>query len=398
MSEAAEADIRKVLEQYLEICESPENQRNARYWANAGKPWLIERWRGVSATKTGAFTMALDIAGYSTVLDIPCPSYYETAESQLYGQMRYHLWEAEYLRCNRFFDTTAFASIGGTWESSLFGANTIFPEGQAPWPDMKNPLLKDRDLSVLRTIGLKPSGLASRMHQFYERMSELTDGLGIRAMYPTLLHGPFAVATQLRQTTHLLMDILDAPQFVHDLMRRITDGLKAHAQQRAEYLGEDVAPAKLFNDEIATPMLSRAMYEDFILPYELELADFHKTVTYWHSCGVTDDFYESIATIPNLEMMHVGPWSSIEKAVGVFGKKGIALDICVNPTKDVYDRTPDEMRAKLQSIKASCDGKVRYAVRADGFQIARSVEHDLKKIRQWNDAAIEVFGTVDRKR
>ena len=56
------------------------------------------------------------------------------------------------------------------------------------------------------------------------------------------------------------------------------------------------------------------------------------------------------------------------------------------------------MRAKLQSIKAACDGKVRYAVRADGFQIVRSVEHDLKKIRQWNDAAIEVFGTIDGKR
>ena len=398
MSEATEADIRKVLDQYLEICESPENQRNAQYWTNAGEPWLVERWRGVSATKTGAFTMALDIAGYSTVLDIPCPSYYETAESQLYGQMRYHLWEAEYLRCNRFFDTTAFASLGATWESSLFGANTIFPDGQAPWADIKNPLLKDRDLSVLRTVDLKSAGLASRMHQFYERMSELTDGLGIRVMYPTLLRGPFSVATQLRETSRLLMDILDAPRFVHDLMRRITDGLKVHAQQRAEYLGEDVAPAKLFNDEIAMPMLSRTMYEDFILPYEVELAEFHKTVTYWHSCGVTDDFYESIATIPNLEMMHVSPWSSVEKAVDVFGKANIALDICVNPTKDVYDSTPDEMRAKLQSIKAACDGKVRYAVRADGFQIVRSVEHDLKKIRQWNDAAIEVFGTIDGKR
>jgi uroporphyrinogen-III decarboxylase len=395
MSEVTEKDIRTVLEQYLRICESPENQRNARYWTNAGEPWLIERWRGVPATKSGAFTMALDIAGYSTVLDIPCPAYYETAEAQLYGQMRYHLWEAEHFRCNRFFDTTAFASLGAVWEASLFGANTIFPDAQAPWVDMQNPLLKDRDLSVLRTVGLRSAALAARMHQFYERMRELTEGSGIRAMYPTFLRGPYSVATQLRETTSLLMDILDAPQFVHDLMRRITDGLMVHAHERAEYLGEEVAPAKLYNDEIGTPMLSNAMYEDFILPYEIELAEFHKTVTYWHSCGVTDDFYESVATIPNLRMMHVGPWSSVEKAADVFGKADIALDICVNPTKDVYDRTPDEMRAKLQAIKAACDGKVRYAVRADGFQIANTIERDLEKIRQWNDAAIEVFGTVE---
>ncbi|MBN2295554.1 MAG: hypothetical protein JXM70_24200 [Pirellulales bacterium] len=394
MSTIKEADIRTVLDKYLRICESPENQANARYWRNAGEPWLIERWRGVSATNSGAFTMALDIAGYSTVVDIPCPAYYETAEAQLYGQMRYHLWEAENLRCNRFFDKTAFASLGAVWAASLFGAGTIFPKGQAPWVDMKNALLKDRDLSVLRKIGLKSAEMGARMHQFYERMCELTEDSSIQAMYPTLLRGPYSVATQLRETTSLLMDMIDAPQFVHDLMRRITDGLMAHAQERADFLDEPVAPAKLFNDEIGTPMLSPAMYEEFILPYELELAEFHKTVTYWHSCGVTDDFYESVATIPNLQMMHVGPWSNVEKAAEVFGKADIALDICVNPTEDVYDRTPEEMRAKLSSIKSACDGKVRYAVRADGFQIARTIEEDLAKVREWNDAAIEVFDTV----
>ena len=40
------------------------------------------------------------------------------------------------------------------------------------------------------------------------------------------------------------------------------------------------------------------------------------------------------------------------------------------------------------------EGKVRYAVRADGFQIAHGVAADLAQIRAWNEAAIEVFGTV----
>ena len=150
----------------------------------------------------------------------------------------------------------------------------------------------------------------------------------------------------------------------------------------------------MFNDEIYTPMLSHGMYEEFILPYELELAEFHGRVTYWHSCGVTDDFYESISTIPNLEMMHVGPWSDVARAAEVFGRCDVALDICVNATEDVYDRTPEEMRRKLRQIRDACEGRVRYAVRADGFQIVRGVEADLAKIRQWNDAAIDVFGSA----
>ena len=151
MSEITKAQIDRVLQQYVEICNSAENQRNRQFWTNAGQPWLIERWRGVSARRTGApFTMALDIAGYSTVVGIACPAYYESAEAQLYGQMRYALWEAANLRCNRFFDNTAFVSFGAALDASLFGATILFPPGQAPWVDMQHPLLKDRDLSALQ--------------------------------------------------------------------------------------------------------------------------------------------------------------------------------------------------------------------------------------------------------
>jgi hypothetical protein len=175
-------------------------------------------------------------------------------------------------------------------------------------------------------------------------------------------------------------------------MRRITDGLKRHAQLRAAFTGEPIAPGKLFNDEIATPMISDALYEEFILPYELELATFHGRLHYWHSCGITQDFYKNIRTLPGLEMMHIGPWSDLAKAVEVFSPTDIALDICLSATGDVYDRTAAEMRQKLQGIKDTCEGKVKYAVRADGFQISRTVEVDLAKIGLWNTVAAEFFG------
>lgn len=394
MTEITPSQIGEAIQQYLEVGDSRENQQHRRYWANAGEPWLIERWRGISACRTGApFTMALDIAGYSAVVGIPCPAYYETPEAQLHGQLRYAVWEATNLHCHRFFDRTVFVSFGAALDASLFGASILFPPGQAPWVDMQHPLLTDRDLSPLQRFSLTSGGLAPRAHRFYERMLELTEGTSVRVMYPTLLRGPFSVATQLRETTHLLIDMLEAPEFVHALMRRITDGLQEHARQRAAYLGEPVAPAKLFNDEVGAPMLSPALYDEFVLPYELELAAFHGEVTYWHSCAVTDGFFESVRNLPRLRMMHVGPWSDVAKAAAIFGPTEIALDICVNATEDVYDRTPEEMRGKLRRIRQACEGKVRYAVRADGFQIAHTVEHDLAKIRQWNEAAIEVFGT-----
>lgn len=388
-------NIRKLLEQYLAICNCDANRRNAEYWSNAGDPWLIERWRGISSRKTAApFTMALDIAGYSTVLGIDCQAYYADAAAQLHEQLRYHLWEFENLKCNRFFDKTVFVSFGACYAASLFGSQIEFPPGQAPWVNLKKPLIKDRsDLDRMKTIELDKNGLGPRAHEFYQRMCDITEGSDVTVMYPVILRGPFSIATQLRETTNLLMDMMEAPAFVHDLMRRITDGLKRHAQFRAEFINGPIAPTKIFNDEIGMPMVSRALYEEFILPYELELAQFHGRVHYWHSCGRSEEFYEPISTIPGLEMMHIGPWSDVAQAAEVFGKTDIALDICISATGDVYDRTPDEMRQKLQSIKNACEGKVKYAVRADGFQILRSVAEDLASIRTWNEAAMDVFGS-----
>ena len=99
MAKVVKSDIEGVLEKYLALCNSAENKLNAEYWTNSGTPWLNERWRGISAKKTGApFTMALDIAGYSQVLGFNCLDYYGDPDVHLYEQMRYHLWEAEHLR------------------------------------------------------------------------------------------------------------------------------------------------------------------------------------------------------------------------------------------------------------------------------------------------------------
>ena len=150
--------IARLLEQYLAICDSSENRRNAAYWTNAGEPWLIERWRGISARRKHApFTMAMDIAGYSTILDIDCPAYYSDPDVQLHEQLRYHLWEARHLKCHRFFDKTAFVSFGAAFFASLFGATVVFPAGQAPWVDLQHPVIVERgDLGKLPSPSLPP--------------------------------------------------------------------------------------------------------------------------------------------------------------------------------------------------------------------------------------------------
>lgn len=138
-------NVSQLLEQYLNIVNSEENQRNKAYWLNAEEPYLAERWRGISSRKTNTpFTMAMDISGYSKMLDIDCFRYYTDAEEQLRHQLRYAIWEFRNLRCHRYFENTVFISFGSVFEASMFGAEIFYLHDQAPWVDERNHLLDDK--------------------------------------------------------------------------------------------------------------------------------------------------------------------------------------------------------------------------------------------------------------
>lgn len=386
-------EIRTLLEDYLAVVASDRNQSNRRYWANADERYLHERWRGRSLCRTNApFTMAMDISGYCRVVGFSCADYYLNPESHIRNQLQYALWESSNLDCDRYFEDAVFVAQGSVFEASWFGAGIHYPEGQAPWYDEKNPLLADKsNLLRLLPFDFHRSGLCSTVHQFYDELKRMTDGYPIDVMFPLALRSPFSIAIMLRGFENLLLDVYDDPEFFHELLATITSYLKEYATARAAFLGEPVAPCMLFNDEISTPMLSPGMYREMILPYEVELGRHCGGVRYWHSCGVTREFYEDVATLPRLDMMHIGPWSDVGRAVEVFGPKEIPLEICVNSVRDMYGRTESEMEAQLTGIRDLCDGRVRYSVRCDGIAVLDTQEECMRKIREWSRAAEKVF-------
>lgn len=386
-------EIKNLLEKYLEIVTSEENKNNMKYWENADEPFFYERWRGRSLRKENVpFTIAMDISGYSKVLNINCKDYYTDPKEHLISQLRYAIWEFENLKCHRYFEKKVFIAFGSIFDASMFGAKAIYQSDQAPWFDEKNPILKEKEnIHKIKPFDFYKSGLCKKAHEFYETIKEIISDYDIEVMFPLDIKGPFGVAVMLRGFNQLLLDIYDDPTFFKYLLGFITDYKKQFAKKRADFLGEMPPKCYLFNDEISTPTISNQIYEEFILPYELELSQLCSGARYWHSCGFTDKFYESINTIPNLRMMHIGPWSDIKKAVEVFSKKDIVLEICLNSIRDVYEKNTVETKDKLKSIKDMCEGKIRYSVRADGFAILNSIEFSLKKIREWNNIAREVF-------
>jgi uroporphyrinogen-III decarboxylase len=269
----------------------------------------------------------------------------------------------------------------------MFGVPLLFRSDREPWIDSP-PLLEDKAvLDKLELPDFHTSGLMPQIHLFCNYAAEVL-GNRIQVLFPTWARGPLATAMQLRGMQNLLVDMLEDPDFVHRLMHFVTAARKAWLKQRAEFLNQPIQPGLLFNDEIGAPLLHPGLYREFVLPYELELAEFHGGIFYFHSCGDTTLFLDDIAAIPGLQLFHVGPNTNLARVVERINPD-VALDICMQDVRDIYETTDEQKRTKLTRIAELCAGR-RYYVRADGFDVLTTPEADLGKIRRWCEIATEI--------
>jgi len=387
-------DILDLIDQYLEIVNSDQNKENKKYWQNNYiHHWNRDMWRGVPKVDNEAipFTVALDNSLMSKVMKVDLREYYSDPETYLETQLRMKIYHWENFNDCTYFTDELFIWFGVITELSFFGAPIQFEPYKEAW--ISQNILDDyKKLNALESPDFYKSGLMPRIHQYYEVLNEYAQGK-LKAMFPEWVRGPFCIATHLRETNNILMDLLLDPHNLHALMRLVVDWNKEWNRERSKFLGTEVKGCRLYNDEIAYPSLSPAMFREFVLPYEKELGEHYGGVNYWHSCGDTTAYIEDIAELPNLLMFHCGPWTSFEKADKVFGEKAYTtLDVDLNPVSDVIEADKETMVAKLKKIKDTCR-TTPYAVRADAFMPDGPTDYIIKQIKVWIEAAREVLGT-----
>jgi uroporphyrinogen-III decarboxylase len=219
--------------------------------------------------------------------------------------------------------------------------------------------------------------LALRM---YTEIKELI-GEDYEVIFPEWRRGPFGVACDLRGTENLLADIIINPEFVHDLMSFITNARKEWVNDRAKYLGQDITKGDIDDDEVSTPTLSPEQYEEFVLPYEQQLCEFHGGIRYWHSCGDISKLVYAISSIPEIVLFHIGPWTDLKSTRKAFGKD-TAFEKCLMPLRDVQLASEEKMADVLDEISNVLEGS-RFTVRADGLDIINTAKNDLESVSKW---------------
>ena len=384
--------VKRCVERYLEICDSAKNKRNETFWTDPKVSWNRDMWRGCPKEASKGkipYTVAFDNSLMSVAMDIDLRDYYTEPYLHLVTQLRNADYHFTQWHDNHYFTKEVFIWFGVVTELSLFGPELVYFPHREPW--IKAPVIEsEEDIERIGEIDFFENPSMKRIHMYYEQISELVDGQ-LKVMFPSWVRGPFCIAAHLVGLEEMMCYMLTEPEFVHKLMRWVTDTIKNWTTARNKFTGDSLSPGMLYNDEVGVPSISPELYKEFILPYEIELSEFYGGIRYWHSCGNTTDIMEHIAKIPNLALFHVSPWADERVAAKIFAPKGTALDVCLDPERDLYMANDDQIRHRLCELRENLSG-VRWSPRYDAIQPRGEAAYCLETVKRADRLSMEIFG------
>lgn len=169
---------------------------------------------------------------------------------------------------------TIYVDFQNYYEAAWFGAEIIYYPNQVPAAE---PLLNSDNKRMLFDRGIPDpfsDGLMIDNWRFYEHMkANLSNYVYAEVpavnVTPTGLgtDGPLTVAASLRGATNICLDMYEDPEYVHDLLRFITEATIARIKAFRKALGLEMKPQSWGFADDSIELLSTEMYKEFVLPY-----------------------------------------------------------------------------------------------------------------------------------
>jgi hypothetical protein len=179
--------------------------------------------------------------------------------------------------------------------------------------------------------------------------------------------------------------MLERPAFARRLFQHVTDFHCHFWRERCAFLGEPLGLGHIGNDEVNVPFVSPRLYEEFLLPYETQISEFHGGLSCWHSCGTTTPLLGLIRQIPNVKQFYTGPWTDVDAVMDTFGAD-TRLMIAVNTVDDIMAASPEQMESKIRRLMSQCHGAALH-IRGGAMNAAFDLEADVAQMRLWTRIA-----------
>lgn len=248
-----------------------------------------------------------------------------------------------------------------TTEAADLGAAIVYYPDQPPAVDEENALLADKaTLARLRVV--EPG---RRMSKRLEVIRQLKERAGRERLVEGWIEGPMAESADLRGINRVMVDLVDDPGFVQDLIAFVFENAMSFAREQVR-AGADIIGV----GDAASSLIGPDLYRDAVLAWEKRFVDeIHAmgALVRLHICGNTTDLFPMLAEV-QADMIDLDWMADVGLARGQVGE-GRMLTGNIDPVRVLQDGTPSEVAAGFARCFAQAGGRF-YAVNA-GCEVSR---------------------------
>ena len=387
-------ELLRLLEQYRQAVASARNRQGSEVWA-ATRSIVLDKWRGCPRpiAETGRAPVCVWLGSQFLVemLGTDLSRYYREPMYFLEHWLKTKLLHFERFADDNYYDDFIPVWLGEGFEATLWGMKMCYDPAKDPWIDRRPVIASEADIHRLSRPDFAARGLMPLAKRFYQDLLAAVKPFGMGVGFQNWGNGPLMTANYLAGVEPLAMAFLTQPEFARMLLDHVTECRIEWTIDRAKYLEEPVAKGEILDDDVSVPLISPAVYRNFIFPAEKRLADFHGGVAYWHDCGPADLYLETVGDLGAIELMHAGPFTSLAAVAKRFASSA-AIEVHVRPAS-VY--TENEVLQKdlvhLRDILGEA-GVLAYTVRLTAYRNPTlDLEADLAAVEQWLATAQVVF-------
>ena len=399
--------LRELAKLYIDICNNPDQQRRRRLWRELN---------GLQSTSPAIYIRAY--------------AWNEMPQSKCQCRDPLLLEYEEFFRKAIFLDTVKDDSIFEPWVT-VQAEHMLPPQGIWGLPvvwhgkegggagKLESPLseLADIDKLVEPNHQIDEAATAKKLELIQEAIGDIVPVIVDRAPIWRMWHGEISTDLgQLRGLEQILWDMVDQPQWLHQLLAFMRDGiLKTHAQ--AEKAGDwrlcdHQNQAMTYSSDLPDPSLSKnpavrkqlwyycasqeftlvgpEMWNEFMLQYQLPIMQQFGLAAY----GCCENLTQKISLlrqIPNLRRIAVSPFADVQKCAEQIGRDYVMS----------YRPSPAEMVSRDFD-----EQKIRDMLRRD-FSILRgcyfditlkdveTVQSDPNRIAKWVKIVREILDEMN---
>jgi len=181
---------------------------------------------------------------------------------------------------------------------------------------MEEPRLADK--SAFAELKLRDPKQSKRWVAFLEMCYKTNATFGDSWTY-SLMAGPWTTAVTLRGAEAIIMDTMDDPQFIHNLMRYTTETAKL----RGDSIIETGLALFIAEPSSSCSIISPGIYQEFVHPYLKEVIDHlkqNKALIELHICGNTTPILEYTTSL-DVDILDIDAATPLEKAIEVAQKR-----------------------------------------------------------------------------